>query len=379
MKKDSRGYFREKGMYRNAPYDFRAKTKVRLREKVQKFMDEVDAGILDTNTTVQQWSERWLETYKKPMVGAPRFYNYKATVKQLNEQLGSRKLSDVHPADLQDMLNALDCTKSHAKHVRSVWRQIFHAARQNHLVSSDPTEFLQIPMLTDGTHRPITDYERTLILDCCDGHRASVWVLFMLFCGLRPAEAAALQWCDVDFSAKTVRVTKAIERMTGNIKLPKSKSGIRTVPLPDELIRRLYALNAVDSPFEYVTVNSLGNSHTAVSMKTMWQSFRRHINEKHGGKFYRAKLIVDILPKDLTPYCLRHTYCTDLQAAGVPINVAKELMGHADISVTAKIYTHPSGIATQNALDKINALHRGTVSGTSEDTLPANRDDIGIC
>ena len=28
------------------------------------------------------------------------------------------------------------------------------------------------------------------------------------------------------------------------------------------------------------------------------------------------------------------------QAAGVPLNVAKELMGHSDISVTAKIYTH---------------------------------------
>lgn len=46
------------------------------------------------------------------------------------------------------------------------------------------------------------------------------------------------------------------------------------------------------------------------------------------------------LSKDLEPYLLRHTFCTDCQAAGVPINVAKELMGHSDISVTAKIYTH---------------------------------------
>ena len=28
------------------------------------------------------------------------------------------------------------------------------------------------------------------------------------------------------------------------------------------------------------------------------------------------------------------------QAAGVQLNVAKELIGHSDISVTAKIYTH---------------------------------------
>lgn len=43
---------------------------------------------------------------------------------------------------------------------------------------------------------------------------------------------------------------------------------------------------------------------------------------------------------DLEPCLLRYTFCTDCQTAGVPLNVAKELMGHSDISVTAKIYTH---------------------------------------
>ncbi|WP_420908839.1 tyrosine-type recombinase/integrase [Flintibacter muris] len=36
-------------------------------------------------------------------------------------------------------------------------------------------------------------------------------------------------------------------------------------------------------------------------------------------------------------YCLRHTFCTDLQRAGVPLNVAKKLMGHSDVSVTVNI------------------------------------------
>ena len=53
-----------------------------------------------------------------------------------------------------------------------------------------------------------------------------------------------------------------------------------------------------------------------------------------------GKIIYHAVAPDLTPYCLRHTFCTDLQRAGVPINVAKELMGHSDISITANIYTH---------------------------------------
>lgn len=63
------------------------------------------------------------------------------------------------------------------------------------------------------------------------------------------------------------------------------------------------------------------------------------------------------LAPDLIPYCLKHTYCTDLQDAGVPINVAKYLMGHSDISLTAKIYTHTTDLTIQDAAEKINLSH----------------------
>ena len=59
-----------------------------------------------------------------------------------------------------------------------------------------------------------------------------------------------------------------------------------------------------------------------------------------GAKVYRNKIVESVVAPDLTPYCLRHTFCTDLQRAGVVFNVAKELMGHSDVSVTANIYTH---------------------------------------
>lgn len=71
-----------------------------------------------------------------------------------------------------------------------------------------------------------------------------------------------------------------------------------------------------------------------------WHNFKREMDISNGAKVYRNQIIESTLSEDLEPYLLRHTFCTDCQAAGVPINVAKELMGHSDISVTAKIYTH---------------------------------------
>lgn len=61
---------------------------------------------------------------------------------------------------------------------------------------------------------------------------------------------------------------------------------------------------------------------------------------ENGAKVYRNQIVESVLAPDLEPYLLRHTFCTDCQAAGVPLNVAKEWMGHSDISVTSKIYTH---------------------------------------
>ena len=75
-----------------------------------------------------------------------------------------------------------------------------------------------------------------------------------------------------------------------------------------------------------------------------------------GGKVYRNAILPPyIVADDIDLYCLRHTYATHLQAAGVPINVARELLGHEDISTTAKIYTHASEEPINKAVKNLNA------------------------
>ena len=59
---------------------------------------------------------------------------------------------------------------------------------------------------------------------------------------------------------------------------------------------------------------------------------------------------------DIDLYCLRHTFCTDLQRKGVPLNVAKEHMGHADITTTANIYTHSTPDVLETARSLIDSF-----------------------
>ncbi|MEG0020271.1 MAG: tyrosine-type recombinase/integrase [Oscillospiraceae bacterium] len=44
----------------------------------------------------------------------------------------------------------------------------------------------------------------------------------------------------------------------------------------------------------------------------------------------------------ITPHQLRHAYATILYEAGIDERMAMELLGHANIAITKKIYTHIS-------------------------------------
>lgn len=364
MKKDKRGYYRETGSYRGELYDFRAKSKEALRDKVQHFMDQIDKGIVSPDMTVESWAKYWMETYKQRTVSAKQLATYQGIINNyVAPAIGRRRLQDIRSVELQAILNNLDCSRDYGAKIMQTIKQLFRTARQNKLISDDPAEFLQLPKLRSGTRRSITDAERTLILRACEDHKAGNWVLMMLYCGLRPSEAAALRWIDIDIPNRVVHVTHAIDRYSGAVKEPKTSSGVRDIPLTEELVRQLRP----GKPFEFITTNSQGRIHTDQSLNNLWKSFKRHMDKIGGAKFYRNKVVISAVADDLTPYCLRHTYCTDLQAAGVPINVAKELMGHSDISVTSRIYTHKSNASTRDALDRLNTMQsRANLSvGTS--------------
>ena len=60
-----------------------------------------------------------------------------------------------------------------------------------------------------------------------------------------------------------------------------------------------------------------------------WKNFVKEMDLANGAHLYRNQVKNSIIAPDFEPCLLRHTFCTDCQAARVPINVAKEWMGHS--------------------------------------------------
>jgi integrase len=226
------------------------------------------------------------------------------------------------------------------------------------------SEDLELPSAKDGTRRSITDLERKQILKLAETHYAGLWVKMTLYCGLRPSEARALDWRHIDLKERLVHVEQSMKARTTIIDNPKTPAGVRDVPIPDIFIEDLRTARRglfepvfrKDNrpPAERETQPAASGRHDRSSMARMWNSFKRELNITNGATLERNQIIIAAIADDLVPYCLRHTYGTDLQSAGVPINVAKYLMGHSDISVTANIYTHTTADIIKDAASMIN-------------------------
>ena len=94
-------------------------------------------------------------------------------------------------------------------------------------------------------------------------------------------------------------------------------------------------------------------THTAYNVA--WNSYLHYLNLKAGGRdASRSRPKVQAL-KEFSAHQLRHTMASTLYDAGVDVKSAQKFLGHSDVQVTLKIYTHLSEGKEQAAVD---ALHK---------------------
>ncbi|MCI5795872.1 MAG: site-specific integrase [Ruminococcus sp.] len=171
-----------------------------------------------------------------------------------------------------------------------------------------------------------------MTLETIPKYYAGTMVLTMLCCGLRPIEIRRMKWDWIDFENAILTVGKS-----------KTEAGTgRKIPIPPQLTKVLCEHKAKNLNGQYVFVRCKNPSLPMDEnvFYHVWHNFKREMDIANGATVYRNQITKSTLAPDFEPYLLRHTFCTNCQAAGLPINVAKDLMGHSDISVTAKIYTH---------------------------------------
>ncbi len=142
--------------------------------------------------------------------------------------------------------------------------------------------------------------------------------------GLRQGELVGLRWRDIDWKARKIRVRQAYVR--GEYTTPKTKGSSRTVPLGDGVA------GALDRHYQASAYQ--GDDDLAFAHPLTGRPFDRSKLRK---RFKRTLLRAGV--HEITFHDLRHTFGTQMAAAGVPLGTVQAWMGHSKIETTM-IYAH---------------------------------------
>jgi len=121
------------------------------------------------------------------------------------------------------------------------------AAVRQRLLPTSPMKYLsKVPSAPEGDqdHGVALDPEQTRqLIAGFRGHPLYPLVVTALGTGARRNELLALLWSDLDVAAKTLRIERSLERTRGGlaIKGPKTRRGMRTITIDDELLGLLIA------------------------------------------------------------------------------------------------------------------------------------------
>lgn len=329
-------------------YRIRADNEKQYAEKVRRKIEEVETGnkIKGGNTVLRAWAEECITTYKTNMKEST-LEKYRSKMNTyILKQIGDMRLKDIKPMHCQKVINAYTgYSKTTINDIYQMLNFLFNRAVENSLIATNPARHITKPSGTKGSRRSITEVEREHIWKVCSQDRRYYLYLLMLECGCRPSEAAEAMGKDI---------IKVEGYNMLHIRGTKSSHADRIVPIPDTL----YALIKNTPKTDYIASNRRGNKITYDNRSRLWNSCKRQLNISMGCKTYRNRLVPPYpLAPDLVPYCLRHTYCTDLARKGIDLRAAQKLMGHSDITLTANIYTNLTDNDIVEAAKILNDVH----------------------
>lgn len=351
--------YQESFTFEGKRYYVKANSKRELAEKVALKKNDLESGtkrLKASRITVKEWADLCFEQYKTN-VAPITLESQKGKVKKwILPEIGNMRIKDVKQLHIQKIMNNMQGKAQDT--IRKVYQLasfIFDKAIQNNIINENPCKYVTIPKGGKTIRRAITDIEYHYVLQVAEEDERFVFYLFMLFCGCRPSEVANLRGMDV----------KKINGMNIlHIEGTKTKNAVRDVPIPDYLMERI----PKTEPFDYIFTNNNGKPLTRGNRERLCRAFKRALNIAMGCKIYRNELIPPFpLAPDFVPYCLRHTYCTNLQKQNIDIRTAQYLMGHADISMTANIYTHMTEETLMDVATKLKSNGKKTVQNVETD------------
>lgn len=319
-----------------------------LKKVVQVWADEQEAAMrrgdwVDPNAgkiTLEQWREKWLKTRRVELATIERTESQWR--KHIAPHFATWPIGHINSWDVEAWVTEREAAGVGAPTVKASLRllgQMLRAAQKHRLLGADPTVGVEATKPTAHVDRILTHDEADHLLAQFTEHDR-LMVELILYCGLRTQEAIGLKRFRVDLLRKRINIVK-VQPRRGPEKDPKTPSGVRPVPLTDELVVQLS--KRIPEPNDELVFTSLPKRGTPGGKRIHYAHWYTDVWTP---ALERARL-ADPQP---TPHDLRHTFGSWLADRGVPPSDIASLMGHKSLRSVER-YIH----ATEARFDRARA------------------------
>jgi integrase len=337
-------------------------TKKQAEHQLREIERQITRGAYQTprQQTLGQFLDEWL-THVRGGLAASTFANYRGLVRaHIRPALGHYPLEKLMPLDIQRLYTELQRAGSNhhtkgqplsaksIKNIHSVLRKALAQVVRWRLLVQNPAEAVSLPRCTRPTTTALnpTELQRLMLAITPAESPWRIPLLIAIGTGMRRGEIRALQWQDFDPEQRLLVVRRALSPVTNSqIVVKGTKTGkIRVVALNDSLVQALNQhrdTTKFNTPRDWICCRENGDYHRPVS-------FSRDFTQLMG-----------TLKLKITLHGLRHTHATALLAAGIPVKVISERLGHASVIITQDIYAHVLPTMQREAADVMENIWMG--------------------
>ncbi|OJX63900.1 MAG: hypothetical protein BGO95_06870 [Micrococcales bacterium 73-13] len=260
--------------------------------------------------------------------------------------------------------------------------KVLKYAMRHRLIGHDPAQGVALPRVThEQRFEPdfLTAQEvDALVARLAGAYPADLFVELAAYTGLRAGEMLGLQVRDVNLMRRTLRVERTLQFVKGGWveDTPKSEKSIRTVPLRRALVERLTAYLAQHPRRDEPQAPLWPGRNYAGGGE--WRGGLDYGKRMDYASFYRnrfAPAAAALGHPGLRFHDLRHTAASLFAASGMPLARVSRILGHADTTITYKVYLGFFPDDFQQDMDRLDAYLAPTAAPVQDVVeLPFRRE-----
>lgn len=338
------------------------------KRKEEIYREEVLEG---KPVTVAEWFNDWFETCKMPQLKtATAANNYRRKfVNRYGAILGDMKLKDVRQIHIQRATNELIQKGYNARNVGdalSVLRQCYDTALANRMVLVNPCVGVMLPHYPPvAERRVLAKWEVQLLSEVVQNRFYMEVYHICMLTGMRVGELGGLEWQDVDFTKKEIRIRRSLSASYDKgrhleMTSPKTANSIRVIPFFDNVADYFLSWKQKqDEAKQHMGKRWRNTSYgdlvftTSLGSPLTRYAFQHDINKVveqmevceavHAMQEHRQ-------PREVE-HAFRHTFATRCHEKGMNPYFIQKVMGHSNYNTTLS-YTHIMDETRENEVKK---------------------------